>query len=335
MPAPRQRPWSKRRSRRLNAEADHHWLAAAAALAVRGRPASQPNPAVAAILVKDGRVIARGWTQPGGRPHAEAAALAAAGKAAQGATLYVTLEPCAHQSTRGPACADLVAAAGLARVVIGCLDPDPRTAGAGIARIRAAGLAVDLIDHPACRSSLAGFLTRCTHGRPDVTLKLALSADCRLAPPQGQWLTGEIARAHCHAWRAKMDAILVGRGTWEADSPRLDVRLPGLAGRSPARWLLTRGEAPPGWQQLPSPQDIALLAPAQYLMVEGGAKTAKAFLAAGLVDRMMLYRAPQTVGGNGAALPELAAERLVTSPHWQRVDSRPLGKDRLDVYERR
>lgn len=319
----------------MNAEADHRWLAAAAALAARGRPLSRPNPAVGAILVKDGKVVGRGWTMPGGRPHAEAVALATAGEAARGATLYVTLEPCAHHSPRGPSCADLVAAAGLARVVVGCHDPDPRTAGAGIARIRAAGVPVELLDDPACRASLSGFLTRCTLGRPEVTLKLALSADCRLAPPQGQWLTGEIARAHTHAWRAKMDAILVGRGTLEADDPRLDVRLPGLSDRSPQRWLLTRGEAPEGWHALPAPQDIALLAPAQYLMVEGGAQTARAFLAAGLVDRMMLYRAPETVGGDGAALPELDAAVLAGSDHWQQTDSRPLGKDRLDVYERK
>lgn len=323
------------RSPRLSADPDNRWLAAAAALAARGRPLSSPNPAVGAILVKNGLVIAQGWTRPGGRPHAEAIALAAAGSGARGATLYVTLEPCAHQSARGPACADLVAAAGLARVVVGCFDPDPRTAGAGIARIEAAGTPVTLIDHPGCRASLSGFLTRCTHGRPEVTLKLALSADCRLAPPQGQWLTGEIARAHTHAWRAKMDAILVGRGTLKADNPRLDVRLPGLVDRSPERWLLTSGAAPAGWRALPSPQDIALLAPAQYLMVEGGAETARAFLAAGLVDRMMLYRAPQTVGGNGAALPELAEDVLASAGNWQRTDSRPLGNDRLDVYERK
>ncbi len=279
--------------------------------------------------------MGRGWTQPGGRPHAEAMALRAAGDAARGATLYVTLEPCAHQSERGPACADLVATAGLARVVVGCHDPDPRTAGAGIAWVKATGIPVELIDHPQCRASLSGFLTRCAHGRPEVTLKLALSADCRLAPPQGQWLTGEIARAHTHAWRAKMDAILVGRGTLDADSPRLDVRLPGLGNRSPQRWLLTKGAVPEGWHAIPSPQDIALLAPAQYLMVEGGAQTARAFLAADLVDRMMLYRAPQTVGGNGAALPELDELELAGSERWVRVDSRPLGKDRLDVYERK
>ncbi|MCZ8295379.1 MAG: bifunctional diaminohydroxyphosphoribosylaminopyrimidine deaminase/5-amino-6-(5-phosphoribosylamino)uracil reductase RibD [Rhodobacteraceae bacterium] len=321
----------------MNPDTDHRWLAAAAALAARGRPLSRPNPAVGALLVKDDRVIARGWTQAGGRPHAEAMALAAAGTRAQGATLYVTLEPCAHTSPRGPACADLVSAAGLARVVVGCHDPDPRTAGQGIARIAATGTPVELLDSPKCRASLSGFLTRCEQGRPEVTLKLALSADCRLAPPpgEGQWLTGPEARAHTHAWRAKMDAILVGRGTLEADNPRLDVRLPGLANRSPARWLLTRGAAPDGWHALPSPTDLHLLAPAQYLMVEGGAETARAFLSAGLVDRMMLYRAPRIVGGHGAALPELAATDLAASTEWQLTDTRLLGNDTLHVYERR
>lgn len=321
----------------MNLDADRRWLAAAAALAARGRPLSRPNPAVGALLIKDDRVIARGWTQAGGRPHAEAMALAAAGEAARGATLYVTLEPCAHASARGPACADLVSAAGLARVVVGCHDPDPRTAGKGITRIAATGIPVELLETAACRASLAGFLVRCERDRPEVTLKLALSADCRLAPPpgEGQWLTGPEARAHTHAWRAKMDAILVGRGTLDADHSRLDVRLPGLANRSPQRWLLTRGQAPEGWRALPSPADLALLAPAQYLMVEGGAKAARAFLSAGLVDRMMLYRAPRMVGGNGAALPELSAAELARSNDWELTDTRQLGNDTLHVYERR
>lgn len=315
---------------------DARWLDAAARLAERGRPLSRPNPAVGALIVNAGRVVGRGWTGQGGRPHAEAIALAQAGTAARGATLYVTLEPCAHASPLGPACADLVAASGSARVVVGCLDPDPRTAGAGIARIAAAGIAVDRIDSAACGDSLAGYLTRCLLGRPEVTLKLALSEDCRIARAPGaeRWLTGPIARTHVHALRATMDAIVVGTGTLQADDPRLDVRLPGLADRSPERWLLTRGAAPDGWRTLSSPAAIHDLGDAQYLMVEGGAATAQAFLAAGLVDRMMLYRAPLTIGGEGPALPQLAARALASDAHWRHIDSRPLGSDRLDVYHR-
>jgi diaminohydroxyphosphoribosylaminopyrimidine deaminase / 5-amino-6-(5-phosphoribosylamino)uracil reductase len=319
----------------LPENADLRWLAATARLAGRGRPLSRPNPAVGAIVVADGIVIGRGWTQPGGRPHAEAVALAAAGAEAAGATLYVTLEPCAHPSARGPACADLVAGSGLARVVIGCGDPDPRTAGAGIAGIAKAGIAVKLLASPDCAESLAGYLARARRGRPHVTLKLALSQDGRLARPAGdsQWLTGEVARRHVHAWRAKMDAIAVGTGTLRADAPRLDVRLPGIEHRSPERWLLTRGEAPEGWRALPSPEAIGSMGSAQYVMVEGGAQTARAFLAAGLVDRMMLYRAPLTIGGELPALPELTAAALADNPGWRRTDQRQLGNDTLDVYE--
>lgn len=316
---------------------DHRWLDAAARLAARGAPLSRPNPAVGAIIVRAGQVVGRGWTQPGGRPHAEAVALVQAGPAAQGGTLYVSLEPCAHTSPRGPTCADLVAAAGLARVVIGCADPDPRTAGAGAERIAAAGISAEQIDSPACAASLAGYLTRTRLGRPLVTLKLALSADGRLTLPhgQGQWLTGEVARAHVHAMRARFDAILVGRGTVEADAPRLDVRLPGLESRSPQRWLLTSGAAPAGWQALASPADISALLPAQTLMVEGGAATARAFLSAGLVDRLLLYRAPLMAGGNGPDLPELTEAALASNPGWTRTDQRQLGNDTLHVYEAR
>ena len=154
---------------------DAAWMQAASALAARGRPLSRPNPAVGAILVADGRVIGRGHTQAGGRPHAEAQALGCAGAGVQNATLYVTLEPCAHVSARGPACADLVIAARPARVVIGCIDPDPRTAGTGIARLREAGIRVEVIDSAAARASLAGYLLRTREGRPHVTLKLATS----------------------------------------------------------------------------------------------------------------------------------------------------------------
>ncbi len=298
---------------------------------------ARPNPSVGAIVVQQGRIIARGWTGPGGRPHAEAVALSLAGESARGGTLYVSLEPCAHQSARGPACADLVAASGLARVVMGCADPDPRTAGEGSRRIEQASIAAELVDSAACKRSLAGYLTRITQGRPHITLKLALSQDGCLARPPGesQWLTGEPARAHVHAMRARMDAILVGSATLAADSPRLDVRLPGLEHRSPERWVLTSGKAPEGWQAMASPQGVFAMGDAQYLMVEGGAKTARAFLGAGLVDRLMLYRAPVTIGAGVAAIPELTEAALAgRKSGWQLCDQRQLGNDVLDVYER-
>ena len=306
-------------------------MAGAAALAARGRPLSRPNPAVGAIIVRDGVVVGRGWTRPGGRPHAEAVALEQAGEAASGATLYVTLEPCAHKSQRGPACAELVAASALQRVCIGVADPDPRTAGAGIAAIRTAGIEADLIASPEAEASLAGYLMLRRHGRPHVTLKLALSLDgCLAYPPGGErWLTGEEARAHCHAMRAKSDAILVGRGTLEEDNPRLDVRLPGLENRSPERWVLTRGEAPDGWRKLASPEAVHAMPDVQYLFVEGGAQTARAFIAAGLVDTLLIYRAPVTIGGDVPALPEMAQD---ATTGWRLVDSRALGKDTLEVY---
>ncbi len=314
---------------------DARWLAATAALAARARPLSRPNPAVGAILVKDGRVIARGWTQPGGRPHAEAVALEAAGDAARGATLYVTLEPCAHRSERGPACADLVSASGVARVVIGCMDPDPRTAGAGMARIRDAGIEAEHMPSPACEASLSGYLIAKRLGRPEVTLKLALSLDGCIALTNGesQWITGPEARAHTHAMRARADAILVGGGTLRADNPRLDVRLPGLAERSPQRWVLTHGEAPEGWNAVPSPGAITGMKGVQYLFVEGGAQAATAFLAAGLVDRLLIYRAPILVGGR-PALGDFGLSALAHAHgKWRMSERRQLGSDTLEVYE--
>lgn len=316
---------------------DARWLAAAAALAARARPLSRPNPAVGAIIVKAGRVIGQGWTAPGGRPHAEAAALDMAGPDARGATLYVTLEPCAHESARGPACADLVAASGLTRVVIGCGDPDPRTAGGGIARLRDAGLEVALTASPEARASLEGYLVRQSLGRPHVTLKLATSLDgaIALASGESQWITGEHARAHCHAVRAKADAILVGGGTLRADNPRLDVRLPGLEDRSPQRWVLTRGQAPDGWQALASPEGVSAMAGVQYLFVEGGAGAAAAFLAAGLVDRLLIYRAPIVIGGGRPCIGDIGLASLERAHgQWRLADQRRLGSDTLEVYER-
>ena len=310
---------------------DARWLAVAACLAERARPLSRPNPAVGAIIVNDGIVVGRGWTQPGGRPHAEAVALGEAGEAARGATLYVTLEPCAHRGERGPACADLVAAAGLVRVVAGIEDPDPRTAGQGFATLREAGIMVDCRADELCRASLAGYVRSKTTAYPETTLKLALTADGFIARADGtsQWITGEAARAHAHRERARADAILVGGGTLRADNPSLDVRLPGLEVRSPEKLVLTRGEAPEGWTAIKQPGDIAGRG-WQYLLVEGGGAVAEAFLAQGLVDRLLLYRSPTEFGDGNPAFRNAGPSGVPNG--WHLTDRRQLGSDTLEVY---
>ncbi len=318
---------------------DSDWMAAAVALARRGRPTSAPNPNVGCLIVQPaaggGRLIARGWTQPGGRPHGEAMAIAAAGSAARGATAYVTLEPCAHASARGPACSDLLIEAGIARVVIAAQDPDPRTDGKGIARLRAAGVEVEVGVLPAeARAAMAPWWTRLTAGRPYVTLKLATSLDGCIARADGasRWITGDRARAHGHLERANHEAILVGRATLDTDAPRLDVRLPGLADRSPKKYVLTRGAAPDGWTAAAAPDAIEGV---DSLLVEGGAGAASAFLAADRVDRLLLYRAPILIGDGKAALGDIGLCDLAAAHgRWRLADSRMLGSDRLDVYER-
>ena len=217
---------------------DDRWMAEAARIGLAARGRTAPNPNVGCVIVADGRIVGHGATAPGGRPHAEAIALAEAGDAARGATLYTALEPCAHASPRGPTCADLIAAAGIASAVIALVDPDPRTSGKGIDRLRGAGIGVVVgPGEVAARASMAGYLTRLARGRPRITLKLALSIDGKIALPSGEskWITGEDARAHVHLERAASDMILVGRGTYLADTPSLDVRLPGLEGHSPRR----------------------------------------------------------------------------------------------------
>jgi len=311
---------------------------AAIALGERGRGRTAPNPNVGCVVVGDGAVVGRGWTQDGGRPHAEAVALDQAGAAARGATVYVTLEPCAHASARGPACADLLAGAKPERVVVAVGDPDPRTDGRGMARLRAAGIAVeDGVRRAPAERSMAGFLSRVRLGRPFVTLKLALSIDGRIALPSGEskWITGEEARAHAHLERARADMILVGRGTYDADAPRLDVRLPGLEVRSPRRALLTRGGGIEGWERLGSPDEVHGLADVNDLLVEGGAETAAAFLAADLIDRLLVYRAPILIGEGKAALAGIGLSGLAAAHgRWRLADTRALGIDTLEVYER-
>lgn len=317
---------------------DARWMHAAIALANRARGLTAPNPNVGCVIVKDNAVIARGATAMGGRPHAEAIALEAAGDAAAGSTIYVTLEPCAHDSERGPACATLLRDARPARVVVALSDPDPRTAGKGITLLREAGIAVDIgLGEDAARRAMAPWLMRIEHARPFVTLKLAMSLDGCIAMADGssRWITGTRARAHGHVERARHDAILVGRGTLDADAPRLDVRIEGLEDRSPRRLVLTSGEAPDGWQAVASPAAIADLEGLQSILVEGGAGAASAFLAADLVDRLLIYRAPILIGDGLRALGDIGLGDLAGAHcRWNRVDRRDLGSDTLEVYER-
>lgn len=316
---------------------DLRWLEAAAALAARGRPLSRPNPAVGAIIVNDSVVVGRGWTRAGGRPHAEAEALTMAGDRATGATLYVTLEPCAHASARGPSCTSLVLTSGLARVVVGVEDPDPRTAGSGIAALREAGIVAELVPIAAATASLEGYLTRANIGRPHITLKLAMSLDGRIATADGssQWITGPQARAHCHVERSRADAILVGGGTLRADRPSLDVRLPGLESRSPQRMVLTRSTAPEGWTAISDIAAPGAFGDAQYLFVEGGAGAAATFLAADMVDRLLIYRAPIIVGSGLPSIADIGLAALAEAHgRWRITDRRTLGSDTADVYQR-
>ena len=303
----------------------------------RGR--SAPNPNVGCLVVSPaGKIIGKGATAAGGRPHAEAVALDQAGNRAGGATVYVTLEPCAHASSRGGACANLLSEAKPARVVVALKDPDPRTSGKGIKRLRDAGIEVKLgVGREAAKRSLSGWLTRLKLGRPRITLKLALSIDGKIALPSGEskWITGEDARRHVHRERAHSDMILVGRGTYLADQPRLDVRLPGLEERSPRRALLTRGEAVDGWEVLRNPRDVYRLHDVNDLFVEGGSATATAFLAEDLVDRILIYRAPIIVGEGKSSFGYVGLDAIADAHgRWRFVDEEKLGVDRLEVYER-
>jgi diaminohydroxyphosphoribosylaminopyrimidine deaminase/5-amino-6-(5-phosphoribosylamino)uracil reductase len=314
-------------------------MAEAVALGEVARGTTAPNPNVGCVIVSSkGEIVGRGATAPGGRPHAEAVAIGRAGKKAKGSTVYVTLEPCAHQSERGPACSDLLAEAQPARVVIALKDPDSRTAGKGIGRLRESGIEVKLgIGRKAAADSLSGYLTRLKLGRPRVTLKLALSIDGKIALPSGesQWITGKDARRNVHLERSRSDMILVGRGTYLADQPRLDVRLPGLEIRSPRRGLLSRGEAVDGWEMLSSPQDVYRLHDVNDLLVEGGSATATAFLADDLVDRILIYRAPIIVGEGKSSFGYVGLDAIADAhDRWRPAGEQRLGVDRLEVYER-
>jgi diaminohydroxyphosphoribosylaminopyrimidine deaminase/5-amino-6-(5-phosphoribosylamino)uracil reductase len=222
--------------------ADQRFMQLALTLGRRGQGRTWPNPAVGAVVVKDGVIVGRGWTQPGGRPHAEPEALRRAGAAARGATLYVTLEPCSHVG-KSPPCADAIIAAGIARVVSAIEDPNPEVAGQGHARLRAAGIAVDIgLGAAEAAHDHAGHFRRIRDKRPHVILKLAVSPDDKIgaAGRKPMAITGEAAQARVHLLRAQCDAVLVGIGTVRADDPLLTCRLPGMEARSPVRVVLDR-----------------------------------------------------------------------------------------------
>jgi diaminohydroxyphosphoribosylaminopyrimidine deaminase / 5-amino-6-(5-phosphoribosylamino)uracil reductase len=232
--------------------ADLRFLELSLALGRRGAGRTWPNPAVGAVVVRDGVIVGRGWTQPGGRPHAEPVALAQAGDAARGATLYVTLEPCSHVG-KSPPCADAIIAAGIARVVSAIEDPNPEVAGQGHARLRDAGIAVEtgLCAAEAARDH-AGHFRRIRDHRPHVILKLAVSADDKIAAAGHKpvAISSEVARARMHLLRAQCDAILVGIGTVLSDDPLLTCRLPGMEARSPVRVVLDRALRIPAGSRL-------------------------------------------------------------------------------------
>ena len=351
-------------------------------LARRGLGSVAPNPAVGCVLVREGRVVGRGWTQPGGRPHAEAEALGRAGKAARGATAYVSLEPCAHHGETPP-CADALAGAGIARLVVAVEDPDPQVRGRGLTRLRDAGAEVVCgVCEDEAAALNAGFFLRVGEGRPLIALKTATTLDGRIATRGGEsrWITGEAARARAHGLRASHDAVMVGIGTALADDPMLDCRLPGLARRSPLRIVVdsrarlpltsrlvkTAGE-PPTWLvtlsgaaakrraaygeagvevievEADGDGNLDLAAAARTLgdrgltrvLVEGGGRLAAGLLRARLVDRLLWFRAPRLIGGDGLpAVVAFGVDALAEAPSYRRVSVAEVGDDLMETYVR-
>ncbi|HXI07499.1 MAG: bifunctional diaminohydroxyphosphoribosylaminopyrimidine deaminase/5-amino-6-(5-phosphoribosylamino)uracil reductase RibD [Bradyrhizobium sp.] len=363
--------------------ADQRYMQLALALGRRGQGRTWPNPAVGAVVVKDGVIVGRGWTQPGGRPHAEPEALRRAGEAARGATLYVTLEPCSHFG-KSPPCVDAVMASGISRVVSSIEDPNPEVAGKGHAKLRAAGIIVDvgLCAAEAARDH-AGHCRRILDKRPHVILKLAVSADDKIgaAGQKPVAITGEAAKTQVHLLRAHSDAILVGIGTVLSDDPLLTCRLPGMEARSPVRVVLDRAlrisgnsrlvhsaRATPLWVMASETAEAAAAARLgaagahvirvstdlakpgldlsavlhalsengiTRLMIEGGARVAASFVAAGLVDEIWLLRGPAAVGADGVpALDALPLAAITQSPAFRVRASEALGMDSLTIYER-
>lgn len=282
---------------------DAAWMTRALALAERGRGTTSPNPMVGAVLVAGGAPVGEGFHRAAGEPHAEALALAAAGDRAQGATCYVTLEPCVHHG-RTPPCVDALVAAGVARVVAALADPDPRVAGMGLARLRAAGVEVTVgVGSGAAAEQNAAFLVHRRLGRPRVTLKAAASLDGKVAAADGssQWITGPAARADAHRLRAEADAVAVGAGTALADDPRLTVRLAGWSGRQPLRVLVDAAGRVPAARHLFDGEAPTLVA----TTVAAPAVVRAAWAAAG-AEVVVCAEAPAAGAGTGVDLAELA-----------------------------
>jgi diaminohydroxyphosphoribosylaminopyrimidine deaminase/5-amino-6-(5-phosphoribosylamino)uracil reductase len=292
-------------------------------LAERGRgQVDHTHPVVGAVVERDGEVVGEGWYAGRGTPHAEVAALAAAGERAQGATLYVTLEPCSHHGDTPP-CADAVIEAGIARVVAGAVDPNPKVDGRGFERLREAGVDVEVLDSWEARVQNEGWRVWISRGRPFVTYKVAMTLDGRVTVPGSRWVSGEESRRHVHQLRAVSDAVAVGMGTVRADDPALTARDVG-AERQPRRLAFGRGPLPEGSElELRSGElgsELAALAGegVQSLLLEGGPALAAAFLERDLVDKLLAFVAPRLSGagpGPVAALPEpLSLSRLSCEP---------------------
>jgi diaminohydroxyphosphoribosylaminopyrimidine deaminase/5-amino-6-(5-phosphoribosylamino)uracil reductase len=286
----------------------NEFLELALELAERGRGTTKPNPIVGAVLVRDGEVVGRGWHERAGGPHAEVVALDAAGDAGRGATLYTTLEPCAHQG-RTPPCVDAIVAAGVSKVVAAAGDPNPKTDGRGFEGLRAAGIEVEVADGDGAlraRRQNEAYRTWITKGRPFVTYKAAMTLDGRLAAAGGdaRWVSGEDSRL-VHELRAAADAVAVGMGTVEADDPAMTARDVGAA-EQPRRLAFGQGPLPDGSElelvSGPLEEELARLAEeeVQSLLLEGGPTLAGAFLRGDLIDKLVLFVAPKLVGGDDA-----------------------------------
>lgn len=295
-------------------------------LAERGRGTTRPNPIVGAVVARDGEVVGEGWHERAGGPHAEVAALAAAGARARGSTMYVTLEPCSHHGRTAP-CVDAVLAAGVARVVVGAEDPNPEVSG--LERLREAGVEVELADSFEARRQNEAWRTWIALGRPFVTYKVAATLDGRVVVPGERWVSGEASRRLVHELRAASDAVAVGTGTARADSPRLDARDVG-ADRQPRRLAFGRGPLPEGSElelrSGPLGDELAELARegVQSLLLEGGPTLATAFLEADLVDKLLVFVAPTLAGGGPCLLGDLASPRRLS-----RFEARAVGEDVL------